>query len=157
VYLPAGADWYDFWTGARLEGGQALEAPAPFESLPLYVQAGSIVPMGPEQQYTDEKPADPLTLWVYTGADGAFELYEDDGVTYGYERGAFSTIPLRYDEASGTLTVGARTGRYPGMPETRTLRVVFVSKEKAMGHTPAPADAREVRYAGGEVVLSARP
>jgi alpha-D-xyloside xylohydrolase len=157
VYLPRGADWYDFWTGAWLAGGQTLMAPAPFESLPLYVRAGSILPMGPELQYTDQATADPLTLWVYTGADAAFELYEDDGVSYGYEQGAFATIPLRYEEASGTLTVGGRTGAYPGMLETRRLRVVFVSRQQAVGHTPSPAGAREVEFDGNEMTIRARP
>jgi alpha-D-xyloside xylohydrolase len=157
VYLPRGADWFDFWTGSWTAGGQTLDAPAPLESLPLYVRAGSILPMGPELQYTDEAAADPLTLWVYTGADAAFELYEDDGVTYGYEKGAFATIPLRYEDASGTLTIGERTGSYPGMPETRSLRVVFVSKQRAVGHAPSPAGAREVEYDGSELTIRARP
>jgi alpha-D-xyloside xylohydrolase len=157
VYLPAGADWYDFWTGTQLSGGQTIDAPAPFESIPLHVRAGSILPMGPELQYTGELPADPLTVWVYTGRDAAFELYEDDGVSYAYEKGVFATIPLRYDEASGTLTIGRRTGAYPGMPGTRTLRVVFVSKDRAVGHQPSPAGARELRYDGSEQTVSLRP
>ena len=157
VYLPGGADWYDFWTGTHLSGGQAIDAPAPFESIPLHVRAGSILPMGPELQYTGELPADPLTVWVYTGRDAAFELYEDDGVSYAHEKGVFATIPLRYDEATGTLTIGRRTGAYPGMPGTRTLRVVFVSKDRAVGHQPSPAAARELRYDGSERTVSLRP
>jgi alpha-D-xyloside xylohydrolase len=148
VLLPAGADWYDFWTGERFSGGQVVEADAPYESLPLYVRAGSILPMGPELQYTDEKPADPLTLWVYTGADASFELYEDDGVSYGYERGAFATIPLLWDEGAGTLTLGERTGSFPGMLEQRTLRVVFVSPGSPVAHAPAPEAAAVVSYTG---------
>ena len=164
VYLPrrhsddaggAGAGWYDFWTGAHHEGGQRIDAPAPYESLPLYVKGGSILPMGPELQYTGEKPADPLTLWVYTGADAAFELYEDDGVSYGYEKGAFSTIPLLWDERKGALTIGERTGSFPGMPASREVRVVFVSKAAPLGHSPAPAGARSVRYDGPAVVVKA--
>jgi alpha-D-xyloside xylohydrolase len=156
VYLPSGTDWYDFWTGARQAGGQTIDAPAPFESIPLFVRAGSILPMGPELQHTGEKPADPLTLWVYTGRDASFELYEDDGVTYGYEKGASATIPMRYDEASGTLTIGRRAGSYPGMPAARTVRVVFVSMDHAVGHAPDPAGAREVRYEGAEIQVKAR-
>ena len=87
VYLPGTGSWYDFWTGTVLKGGQTIEAAAPFDALPLYARAGSIVPFGPELQYTQEKPADPVTLFVYAGADGKFDLYEDDGLTYGYERG----------------------------------------------------------------------
>jgi alpha-D-xyloside xylohydrolase len=153
VYLPRGASWYDFWTGVHHEGGRRIDAPAPYESLPLYVRAGSILPMGPELQHSGEKPADPLTLWVYTGADAAFELYEDDGVSYGYERGAFATIPLRWDEASGVLSVGERTGSFPGMATARELRVVFVSKAAAVGHSPSPSAARSVRYDGRPVEI----
>jgi alpha-D-xyloside xylohydrolase len=118
------------------------------------VKGGSILPMGPELQYTGEKPADPLTVWVYTGADAAFDLYDDDGVTYGYEKGAFSTIPLRWDEKAGTLTLGERTGEYPGMSKTREVRVVFVAKDAPIGHTPEPPTARVVRYEGDAVVVT---
>jgi alpha-D-xyloside xylohydrolase len=151
VYLPRGA-WYDFWTGERLEGGRRIEAPAPYERLPLYVRAGSILPMGPELQYTGEKPADPLTLWVYTGADASFDLYEDDGVTYGYEKGEFATIPLRWNDDARTLTIGARVGSYPGMLGTREFRVVFVSAGTAVGHAASPSVAATLRYEGREIV-----
>jgi alpha-D-xyloside xylohydrolase len=153
VYLPRGG-WYDFWTGARLEGGRSIEAPAPLETLPLYVREGSILPMGPERQHTEDAPGGPLTLWVYTGRSAAFELYEDDGVSYAYERGAFSTVPLSWDEASGVLTVGARTGSYPGRVESRELRIVFVSKERAVGHAPAPEGATVRRYDGSELRIT---
>jgi alpha-D-xyloside xylohydrolase len=156
VYLPRAA-WYDFWTGAFHEGGRRIEAPAPFESLPLFVKAGSILPMGPELQQTFEKPADPLTLWVYAGADAAFELYEDDGVSYAYETGAFATIPLSWSERSGTLSVGARKGAFPGMLASRELRIVFVSKAAAVGHAPAPEGVRSLRYEGQPLAIRLRP
>jgi len=156
VYLPRGAGWYDFWTGEHLEGGQHLEAPAPYDSLPVYVRAGSIVPMGPELQYTDERPADPLTLWVYTGADAALELYEDDGVSYDYEKGTFATIPLSWDESTGTLSIGARTGSFPKMLETREIRVVFVSPNAAVGHAPEVEGARVLTYDGRAVTMRAQ-
>jgi alpha-D-xyloside xylohydrolase len=149
VYLPRGAGWYDFWTGAYEDGGRRLDAAAPYESLPVYVKAGSIVPMGPELQHTGEKPADPLTVWVYTGADASFELYEDDGVSYGYEKGAYATIPLHWNEARGVLTVGPRAGAFPGMLASRTLRVVFVSKDAPAGHNATPLNTSEVRFDGG--------
>jgi alpha-D-xyloside xylohydrolase len=156
VYLPRAGGWYDFWTGVHHEGGRRVDAPAPYESIPVFVKAGSILAMGPELQYTDEKPADPLTVWVYTGADAAFELYEDDGVSYAYERGAFATIPLRWDEAQRTLTLGRRRGSFPGMPASREVRVVFVSRGAPIGHAPAPPAAKVVRYAGQRVEVSAR-
>ena len=86
------------------------------------MRAGSIVPIGPELQYTDEKPADPITLYVYAGADGAFTLYEDDGLTYGYEKGAFARIPLRWNDATKTLTIGKREGSFPGMLQSGRSR-----------------------------------
>ena len=90
VYLPQSAGWYDWWTGKLISGGQRMEAPAPYESMPIFVKAGSIIPVGPELQYTAERPADPITLYVYAGADGAFTLYEDEGVNYNYEQGGFA-------------------------------------------------------------------
>ncbi len=152
VYLPAGADWYDFHTGERhTGGGQALVAQAPLTRMPLYVRAGSIVPVGPDIQYTAEKPGAPITLFVFTGSDGSFELYEDDGVSYGYEKGEFSRIPLRYEK--GTLTIGARTGSYPGMPEERTFKVRWI---KPGAKAPADLDAAtdvSVEYKGAAVTV----
>jgi alpha-D-xyloside xylohydrolase len=153
VYLPAGATWYDFHTGERLEGGQKVEAAAPLNRMPLYVRGGSIVPVGPEIQYSAEKPGAPVTLLVFTGADGSFDLYEDDGVSYGYEKGEFSRIPMRYDAASGTLTIGERSGSYPGMPEERTFNVRWIKDgAKAPSDLDAKADAT-VSYKGAEVTL----
>lgn len=156
VYLPAGADWYDFWTGERLAGGQNLEAAAPLESMPLYVRSGSILPFGPELQYTSEQPADPLTIWVYAGADAEFELYEDEGVNYNYEKGTFATIPLRWDESAATLTIGTRTGSFPGMLEEREIRVVVVSAEAPLGHTPTPEVSQSVHYSGEGIAITSR-
>ena len=163
VYLPrdpaarATSDgWYDFWTGAFKEAGLRFQAPAPYESLPVFVRAGSILPMGPELQFTSEKPADPLTLWVYTGRDGRFELYEDDGASYGYEQGQFATIPLSWDEAKGALTVGTRVGSFPGMLGKRQLRVVFVSKDAPVAHSATPEAAATVAYDGTAVVIPRR-
>jgi len=149
VYLPATAGgWYDFWTGAAVAGGATIDAPAPYERLPLHVRAGSIIPLGPELQYTDEKPADPITLVVYAGADGAFTLYEDDGVSYGYEKGAWARIPIRWTDATRTLTVGAREGSFPGMLADRTFKVLVVSKDRAVPFSFAPAADRTIAYTG---------
>jgi len=156
VYLPAGAAWYDFWTGRPLRGGQTIEAAAPFDAIPVHVRAGSIVPFGPELQYADEKPADPITLYVYAGADGRFTLYEDDGATYGYERGAFATIPLTWSDASRTLTIGARSGDFPGMLASRTFRVVVVGPTRPVGFSFEPVVDRSVTYAGAPVEVRLR-
>ncbi len=114
VYLPAGSAWVDFETGKRYEGGQTVDAAAPLQRMPLFVRAGSIVPRTVVQQYVDEQPGAPLTVEVYTGADGSFSLYEDAGRDYGYERGEFSRIPLAWNEKTGELTIGRAPGPVPG-------------------------------------------
>jgi alpha-D-xyloside xylohydrolase len=147
--------WYDFWTGRHLAGGRTVQAAAPYDRIPVYVRAGSIVPLGPELQYTDEKPADPITLFVYTGAHGRFSLYEDDGGSYGYERGEFTRIPLRWDEGSRTLIIGRHEGSFPGMLARRSFQVVFVSPGRPVGFSFEPRPDRTVGYVGEEVRLSA--
>jgi alpha-D-xyloside xylohydrolase len=147
VHLPPGG-WYDFWTGAAVAGGQTLEARAPFDEIPVHVRAGSIVPFGPELAYTGEKPADPIVLYVYAGADGAFTLYEDDGLTYGYERGELSRIPITWADATRTLTVGQREGSFPGMLTQRTFQVVLVSPQSPVGFSFDPVAERTLPYTG---------
>src|ERR1700730_1573734 len=120
VYLPAETDWYDFYTAEKLVGGAHVSAPAPLARIPLYVRAGSIIPIGPEIQYADEKPDAPITLYVYTGRNGAFTLYEDAGTDYGYEKGEFATIRMSYDESRGELTLGPRTPAVRGIVSSRT-------------------------------------
>jgi alpha-D-xyloside xylohydrolase len=155
VYLPAGADWYDFYTGERHPGGATIAADAPLSRMPLFVKAGSIVPAGPAVQYSDEDPGGPITLLVYAGADGSFELYEDDGETYAYEEGAFSRIPIGYDDDSGAVAIGERVGTWDGMPEARTFNVRWIS-----GPTDAATDFdtgdTPVDYSGASVTV-ARP
>jgi alpha-D-xyloside xylohydrolase len=148
VYLPKGAGWFDFWTGASLMGGQTIDAPAPYDALPLYVKAGSIIPTGPEIQYTAEKAADPIMLFVYAGADGSFALYEDDGLTYGYEKGAFTRIPIRWNDAAKTLRIGKREGSFRGMLKERTFNVVLIAKDKPVGFSFTPKADQTVHYNG---------
>jgi alpha-D-xyloside xylohydrolase len=124
VYLPAGATWFDFYTGRSIRGGQAIDAAAPYERMPLFVRAGSIVPTGPAIQHTGNNSHSPVTLNVYTGSDGSFSLYEDDGTSRQYLHGEYSRIPLRWDERTKTLTIGAREGNgYAGMGGTRVINV----------------------------------
>jgi alpha-D-xyloside xylohydrolase len=151
VYLPKAAGWYDFWTGTLNPGGQTIDAPAPYDSMPLYIRAGSIIPFGPEIQYTGEKTADPITLFVYGGADGAFTLYEDEGLNYDYEKGSFTKIPIRWNDATKTLTISDREASFPGMLASRTFNVVLVSQSKPVGFSFAPQPARTVRYDGKKV------
>ena len=114
------------------------------------------MPFGPELQYTTEKTADPITVYVYAGADGAFTIYEDEGVNTAYERGASARIPLRWNDATGTLTIGAREGSFPGMLQDRTFQVVLVSKAKPAGFSFTPAPDRTVRYTGSAVDVAMR-
>ena len=133
VYLPAGADWYDFWTGQKYSGGQTIQADAPINRLPLFVRSGSILPMGPIRQHTNDLPEAPVELHLYPGQDGAFELYEDEGDQYNYEDGAFSMIDIRWQEAERQLTLGARKGKYAGMPEQRVFEI-FLHDAGALQH-----------------------
>lgn len=133
VYLPAGTGWYDLKSGQYFKGGKTVQADAPYTDIPIFVKEGSIIPFGPEIQYTTEKDADPLTLYVYTGKDANFELYEDENVNYNYEKGKFSIIPFNYNEETHILTISERQGEFNGMLEERTINIVWVSKDKKVG------------------------
>jgi alpha-D-xyloside xylohydrolase len=155
VYLPQ-ATWYDFWTGEKVEGGKRgirITADAPLEKLPLFVRAGSIVPMGPAMEWTTEKPADPIELRVYPGADGDFTLYEDENDSYRYQKGAHATIALHWDDRAKTLTVGAREGSFKGMLAERTFRVVLVGKEHGVGIEESEAAEATVSYKGEKTAV----
>ena len=152
VYLPAASQWYDYWTGKPAAAGK-VNAPAPYDRIPVFVRAGSILPYGPDVQYVGEKPADPTTLYIYAGADGAFTLYDDQGTTFDYEKGAFAQIPMRWNNNTGTLTLGERTGAYEGMLQERTFKVVLVSKAHPAIFSRTPASARTVNYTGSELRL----
>jgi alpha-D-xyloside xylohydrolase len=135
VYLPAGGDWYDVWSGERLAGGQTIAAGADLSTLPLYVRAGSIVPMAQPQQYVDEHPAAPVELHIFPGKDGAFQLYEDAGDGYDYEGGACATIDIRWQDADRCLTIGERRGNYPGMQQQRNFIVVVGVQRMTAAYT----------------------
>ena len=148
VYLPAATIWYDFWSGEKVSGGQEIEVDAPIEKLPLFMRAGSIVPLGPEIEYAGQKPGDPIEVRVYRGANGEFNLYEDEGDSYRYEQGEYAVIPITWNDAAGTLTFGERKGKFPGMVERREFRVVVVGP----GHGVAEGASQEadalVEYSG---------
>ncbi|ETI60064.1 alpha-xylosidase [Sphingobium sp. C100] len=131
VYLPGTGNWYDFSTGKTYRGGTTADVAAPLDRMPLFVRAGAIVPMGPVMQYVDQTPDAPLTIVIYTGADGQFSLYEDDGRSEQYKQGRYSRIPIRYDDKSGRISFGAREGQaWHDMPATRKIRVKWVSAGK---------------------------
>ncbi|MBR3989331.1 MAG: glycoside hydrolase family 31 protein [Bacteroidales bacterium] len=149
VYFPEGG-WYDFYTGAYIPGGQRLTVDAPYERMPLYVRAGSIIPFGPSVEYTGEKPADDILIVVYAGADARFTLYEDDGLTYGYEKGEYSTIDFFWDDTARRLFIGARKGVFPNMLGSRTFRVCVVDPEHPHGYDPDGESALSILYDGQE-------
>ncbi|WP_162233688.1 DUF5110 domain-containing protein, partial [Sphingomonas sp. Leaf62] len=159
VYLPAGADWYDFATGAYLRGGQAITAAAPLATMPTYVRAGAIVPTGAEVQSTAEQPDGPYVLHVFTGKSGSHTLFEDDGLSEGYRNGQSSQIPLMWNEATKTLTIGARKGSFPGMVAKRAMSVRFHTPGKAVAPDFADNAATAFVYDGREVGvrLTGRP
>jgi len=152
VYLP-NATWYDFWTGEKQEGGKRIEADAPLNKLPLFVRAGSIVPLGPAMEWSTEKPADPLEVRVYAGADGDFTLYEDENDGYAYTKGAHATVALHWDDAGKTLTVGTRDGSFPGMLAKRTLRVVLVGRGHGVGIGESKKADKTVEYDGARLAM----
>jgi len=148
LYLPAGTDWYDAYTGVAYKGGKFIDAVAPYERMPLYIRAGAIIPAGPSLQYTDQRPADTITLYVYTGADGAFTLYEDEGNNYNYEKGAHATIPFTYDEKTKMLSIGERMGVFNGMLSERTFQVVWITPGRPQGLQTEPGQGAGIHYDG---------
>ena len=158
VYLPAGSVWIDFWTGKRINGGHSITAEAPLERIPVYARAGSIVPFGPKIESAAGKP-DPIELRLYAGANGDFTLYEDEGDNYDYEHGAYSTIPIRWDDKAETLTIGDRHGNFPGMLEHRSFRIMTVMNGRGTGISPSAEADATVEYDGKatSVHVRARP
>ncbi|MBR3471511.1 MAG: DUF5110 domain-containing protein [Prevotella sp.] len=151
VYFPEQCGWYDFYTGSFIEGGQRLIVDAPYERIPVFVREGSIIPFGPEIQYCDEKPAELINLYVYTGKDATFQLYEDEGTNYNYEKGKYSTIDISYSEATRTLTIGQRKGTFPGMLKSRRFNVVVVSKDKPQPLNLDNPEGQMITYSGKAV------
>lgn len=151
VYLPAGARWVDFWTNETLEGGQDVQRECPISLIPLYVKAGSILPLGPDVQYATEKKWDNLDLCIYPGADGEFTLYEDEFDNYNYEEGLFSTIRFMWDDARRTLTICDRNGEFPGMLKRRHFRITLMEPGKPSAEKVMERADRVVRYTGKEM------
>ena len=135
VYFPKKCGWYDLYTGKQIINGTSstrhLTVDAPYERIPVFVPEGAILPMGPEMEWSDEKPAEMIHLYIYAGRNGQFELYEDEGTNYNYEKGAYSTINIQYDDANRTVTIGERKGKFEGMLKKRQFNIVLVTKEKA--------------------------
>jgi alpha-D-xyloside xylohydrolase len=148
VYLPRGTTWIDFWTGKSERGGQTLESRATLDRIPLYVRAGSIVPMGPKIQFTGENELAPIELRIYPGADGEFTMYEDAGDGYDYEQGASSTYSLRWNQRKKELSIGARQGEFPEMIRQRTFHVVVVGEKRGVGLEESKRPDAKLTYDG---------
>jgi alpha-D-xyloside xylohydrolase len=154
VYLPSSTGWFDFYTGQYYKGGQTIVSDAPYERIPLYVKEGSILPMGPEIQYATEKPADPTTLYVFTGSNATFRLYEDENVNYKYESGAWAGIPITWDEDAKTLTIGTRQGSFKDMLEARTFHIIWVKTDHPAGASYMAQPPQVVPYSGNEITVN---
>ena len=150
TYLPAGTDWYDFWTHERFSGGKTVSKDVPLDIFPLYVRAGAIVPMGPVVQYATEQPDAAHEIRIYPGANGKFTVYEDDNETYDYEKGRYATYELTWNDAAKSFTVSARKGTYPGLVKTRKLNIVLVGPSNASAIGVAAA-TRSISYSGKPV------
>ncbi|MGC8824232.1 MAG: TIM-barrel domain-containing protein [Bacteroidales bacterium] len=153
LYLPANTRWYNFWTGESFEGGKDITTDAPIDILPLFVRAGSILPMGPFLQYASEKPSDPIELRIYRGGNGHFVLYEDEGDNYNYEKGIYATIAFDWDDQTSTLTIGKRQGEFPGMLQKRTFNIVLVDKNKGTGLEISRKIDKTIPYNGEKITI----
>ncbi|SBW06412.1 TIM-barrel domain-containing protein [uncultured Dysgonomonas sp.] len=153
VYLPQGADWFDFWTGEKLNGGQTINKEVPIDIIPLYIKAGSIIPWGPKVQYATEKKWDNLEIRIYTGADGEFVLYEDENDNYNYEKGIYSTIKFKWNDQNRTLSIENRNGEFPGMLKNRKFQIVLVDQLKGIGVENSLKIDKVVNYKGKEVSI----
>ena len=153
VYFPAQCGWYDLYTGEKIDGGQRLIVDAPYEQIPVFVREGAIIPFGPEMEWSDEKPAELINLYVYAGKDGQFQLYEDEGTNYNYEKGKYATIDITYDDATRTVSFGARKGQFNGMLKNRRFNVVLIT-----GDAPKPLnldnpEGKMVQYSGKAISI----
>ena len=153
VYLPKGTDWYDFWTGEKFNGGETVKKETPLDIIPLYVKAGSILPLGPKVQYATEKKWDNLEIRVYEGASGEFTLYEDENDNYNYEKGACSTITFSWNDKQKALTINDRKGSFPGMIAERKFNIVLVGKSKGTGSALTDKVDNVVNYSGKKTMV----
>jgi len=151
VYLPASTQWFDFYTGKSYAGGQTIAADAPIDIMPLYVKAGSLVPMGPVMEYATEKPSKTIELRIYPGADGQFEYYEDQNDTYNYEKGQYAAIKLSWNDKQHVLTIADTKGSYPGMIKKHTFNVVLVNEKNGANVNAADTFTKTITYSGKKV------
>ncbi len=151
VYLPKETEWYDMWTGEKFKGGQTIQKETPIDIMPLYIKAGSILPIGPDVQYAEEKPWDNLEIRIYEGADGEFTLFEDENDNYNYEEGIYSTINFNWNDEKKTLIINDREGSFPGMLRERKFNIVKVTKGKGTEKDTAEEFDKTVNYKGKKI------
>ena len=153
VYFPRQCGWYDLYSGKHNAGGQQLKVDAPYGRIPVFAREGAILPFGPAIQWSDERQADTICLYIYAGADGHFMLYEDEGTNYNYEKGRYSTIDINYDDSSRRLTISSRKGSFEGMPDSRSFRAVLVTPDRPVALNPDTTEGLLVQYNGKEVSI----
>lgn len=154
VYLPTDSKWIDFWTGTASNGGTTVTKTTPADIIPLYVTAGTILPWGPDVQYSTEKQWDSLEVRVYPGADGSFTLYEDENDSYNYEKGAYTEIPMTWNDATMTLTIGKRNGSFTGMLNERVFNIILVKDGNGIGDSHATTYNASVKYSGSPITVN---
>ncbi|MBO4429806.1 MAG: DUF5110 domain-containing protein, partial [Bacteroidaceae bacterium] len=154
VYFPKQCGWYNLYTNEYIAGGQMQVVDAPYEQIPVFVREGAIIPFGPEMQWSDEKPAELINLYVYAGQDGQFQLYEDEGTNYNYEKGKYATIDITYDDATKTVSFGARKGQFNGMLKNRRFNVVLITKDHPKPLDLVNPEGKMVEYNGKAVSAS---
>jgi len=153
VYLPGICGWYDFHTGNYYSGGGMTEAQAPYDRIPLFVKEGSVIPAWTTENYPSNKSSDHLTFFIYSGRDCAFTLYEDEGVSYNYEKGECSTIKISYNDITNQITIGDRTGEFPGMLKSRIFNFILVSREDPVPFNPDAEPDISVGYEGRQITF----
>jgi len=153
VYLPKGTEWFDFWTGEKFQGGQDIDKAVPVNIIPLFVKAGTILPLGPKVQYASEKKWDNLEVRIYPGADAEFTLYEDENDNYNYEKGIFSTIKMNWNDRTRTFTINDQTGSFPGMLKSRTFNIVLVNQQNGCGADLVTKFNKTVKYNGKAISI----
>ncbi|MEJ2052124.1 MAG: DUF5110 domain-containing protein [Calditrichota bacterium] len=154
VYLPDRTAWVDFWTGEKHKGGKLINTNAPIDIIPLFIKAGSIIPMGPFLQYSTEKPANPIEIRVYLGSNGKFTLYEDENDNYNYEKGIYSTIDLEWINEENKLVIGDRQGEFPGMLNERIFNIVIVSENHGIGLETTSNFDKAIHYYGKRIEIN---
>lgn len=151
VYFPAGCGWYDLYTGAFIAGGQRTDVDAPYDRMPLFVPEGSIIPVGPAIEYTGHKKDEPVEIYVYTGRDARFDLYEDEGTNYNYEKGMYSLISFTWSEADQQLVIHKREGEFEGMITKRIYHVIWVSQDNPIPFLSEEGNSITIEYDGEEM------